>query len=101
MVTSTKTTIRFDPDVAQQLKKLADERDVSLDVVVNDTVRKGLATDRIERPPFKVRAQPMGLLPGIDLTHALALADELYDEEFERKYREFERTASETASEDS
>ncbi|MCC6943079.1 MAG: hypothetical protein IT335_00800 [Thermomicrobiales bacterium] len=101
MVTSTKTTITFDPDIAQQLKQLAEERDVPLDVVVNDTVRAGLEAPKIVRPPYKVASRPMGLRPGVDLTHALALADELYDEEFERKYREFERTALRPGHEDS
>lgn len=96
-----RTTATLDPDVVQQLKKLADERNAPFDVVVNETVRAGLEAAKIVRPPYKVASRPMGLRPEIDLTHALALADDLYDEEFVRKYQERKQRALNTISEDS
>jgi hypothetical protein len=80
-----RTTVTLDPDVVEQLKAFARQRNVSFKVALNDAVRAGLATERGGSRPFKVQAQAMHLRPGIDLTHALQLAAELEDEEIIRK----------------
>jgi hypothetical protein len=80
-----RTTVTLDPDVAAQLKALARQRNQSFKVVLNNTVRAGLAAERGGRRPFKVEPLRMGLLPGVDLTHALQMAADLEDEEIIRK----------------
>jgi hypothetical protein len=80
-----RTTVTLDPDVAQQLKALARSRNLSFKVALNDTVRAGLAADRGGGRPFKVTPVRMGLMPGVDLTHALQMAADLEDEEILRK----------------
>jgi hypothetical protein len=80
-----RTTVTLDPDVLQQLKSIARARNVPFKVALNDAVRAGLAAQRGGSRPFKVQARPMGLRPGVDLTHALRLAGDLEDEEILRK----------------
>jgi hypothetical protein len=80
-----RTTVTLDSDVAEQLKALAKRRNLSFKAALNTTVRAGLAAERGGARPFRVEARPMGLRPDIDLTHALALAAELEDEEIIRK----------------
>jgi hypothetical protein len=80
-----RTTVTLDPDVAEQLKTLARRRNVSFKAALNSTVRAGLAAERGGRRSYQVPARPMGLRPGIDLTHALRLAESLEDEQILRK----------------
>jgi hypothetical protein len=82
-----RTTVTLDPDVAEQLKSLARRRNVSFKAALNNAVRAGLAAERGSKPskPYKVPARSMGLMPGVDLTHALQLAGDLEDEENLRK----------------
>jgi hypothetical protein len=81
---SMRTTVTLDPDVAEQLKALARRRNLSFKAALNSIVRAGLAAERDGRP-YQAPARPMGLRPGVDLTHALRLADALEDEEIVRK----------------
>lgn len=85
MMPSMRTTVTLDPDVAEQLKALASRRNLSFKAVLNSTVRAGLAAERGGGRPYLTPTRPMGLQPGIDLTHALRLADALEDEEIVRK----------------
>jgi hypothetical protein len=80
-----RTTITLDPDVAEQLKALAHQRNLSFKEALNRTVRAGLAAERGGSRPYKMPTRPMGLRPGVDLTHALQLAAALEDEEIVRK----------------
>jgi hypothetical protein len=80
-----RTTITLEPDVAEQLKALARRRNLSFKAVLNSTVRAGLAVERGGSRPYQAPARPMELRPGVDLTHALRLADSLEDEEIARK----------------
>jgi hypothetical protein len=80
-----RTTVTLDPDVAEQLKQLAQRRNVSFKVALNSAIRSGLAAERGGSRPYRVPARPMGLTPGVDLTHALELAASLEDEEIIRK----------------
>ena len=75
-----RTTLTLDPDLWMRLKELAEERSVSFEEILNPTLRAGLATSPPAVRPFKVRAKPMGVRPGIDLSRALRLADALEDE---------------------
>lgn len=84
-MSTVRTTVTLDLDVAEQLKALARRRNISFKTALNTAVREGLAAERGEITPFHVEARPMGLRPGIDLTHALRLAGELEDEEIIRK----------------
>lgn len=73
-----RTTITLDPDVEALLKKAMRERGITFKDAVNQAVRDGLAKPAEHVPPFKQRAFHMGK-PLVDLTKALALADELDD----------------------
>jgi hypothetical protein len=81
----TRTTVTLDPDVAEQLKALARRRNISFKTALNSAVRAGLAAERGGGRPFRTPTWPMGLRPGVDLTHALQMAADLEDEEILRK----------------
>jgi len=85
MMRGMRTTITLEPDLAARLRTLAHERGVPFKQVVNETLRRGLSSERQPPRPFHVDARPMHLRPGVDLTHALALAGELEDAEIMRK----------------
>lgn len=80
-----RTTVTLDSDVAEQLKALARRRGLSFKTVLNDTVRAGLAAERGGQRQYRTPTWPMGLRPGIDLTHALQIAADLEDKEIIRK----------------
>jgi hypothetical protein len=82
---SMRTTVTLDPDVAEQPKALPRRRQLSYKAALNSTVRAGLAVERGGGRPYQAPVRPMGLQPGVDLTHALRLADSLEDEEIVRK----------------
>lgn len=73
-----RTTITLEPDVEALLKKTMRERGITFKDAVNQAVRDGLAKPAQDVQPFKQRAFHLGK-PIMDLTKALALADELYD----------------------
>lgn len=79
-----RTTVTLDPDVAEQLRALARRRNLSFEAALNSAVRAGLAAARGGRP-YQAPARPMGLRPGVDLTHAPRVADALEDEEITHK----------------
>lgn len=80
-----RTTVTLDPDVVEQLKAFAQRRNLSFKAALNNAVRAGLAGERGGSRSYRLPARPMQLRPGIDLTHALRLADSLEDEEIVRK----------------
>jgi len=80
-----QTAVTLYPDVVEYVKALALRRNVSFDDALNDAVRAGLIAERGGPRAYKMPTQPMGLRPGIDLTHALRLAADLEDEETIRK----------------
>lgn len=80
-----RTTVTLDPDVAEQLRSLAQRRGLSFKAALNDTIRAGLAAARGGARPYTLPARPMGLRQGIDLTKALQLAESLEDAETVRK----------------
>ena len=79
-----RTTITLDPDVADRLRALTRERGLPFKQVVNAVLRRGLGDQRAPER-FHVASRPLGLRPGIDLDHALALAARIEDEETTRK----------------
>ena len=80
-----RTTVTLDPDVMEELKGIARERNLSFKDAINDALRAGLAAKRGTGKPYKLPSRPMGLRPGIDLTKALQMAADLEDEEIIRK----------------
>jgi hypothetical protein len=80
-----RTTVTLDPDVVEQLKSFARSRNLSFKAALNTAVRLGLAAERGDRRSYTMPARPMHLRPGLDLTHALRLAESLEDEEILRK----------------
>ena len=80
-----RTTVTLDPDLGAQLKELARERDISFKEVLNSTLRAGLAVESPRARRFKVKARPLGARPGVDLSRALRLADQLEDDALAHK----------------
>lgn len=73
-----RTTITLEPDVEALLKQSMRKRGITFKDAVNEAVRAGLAKPAEDIPPFKQRTMHLGR-PRVDLTKALALADELDD----------------------
>ena len=73
---SSWTTLTLDDDVADRLAREARRTGQTYRAVVNSALRRGLeAPAAIE--PFRVRASPMGLRPGMDLDDIEGLLDRL------------------------
>lgn len=62
----------------------------TMKAVINDALKAGLGISEKDEPlpPFKVKAWPMGLRPGIDPTKLNQLADELETEAIIEKMRQ-------------
>lgn len=73
-----RTTITLEPDVEILLKKAMRERGPTFKNATNEAVRDGLAAMPAKVLPFKQRTVHMSK-PLIDLTKALAPADEMDD----------------------
>lgn len=82
-----ETVVHLDPDLEQLLRSDARNRNIDFDRAVNDAIRAGFASNgngsgqRFVQPTYAAGSDHL------DLTHALALADELEDEETLRKMR--------------
>jgi len=82
-----RTTLTIDDALAKALKDLAHRSNRSFKEVVNETLRAGLGVKRGPRAK-RYRVTPAslgGVMPGIDLDKALALADALEDREIAAK----------------
>ena len=79
-----RTTVTLEPDVAVQLRQLAQQQGVSFKDALNNTLRAGLGSG-IDHQPFVQATASLGLRPGIDLDRAGRLADHLEDTERVRK----------------
>jgi hypothetical protein len=86
MAESSRTTVTLDADVQRLLKDTAYRTGRPYKLVLNDAVRQGLAPKRSKaRGPAPVwPVYDMGL-PLVDLTQAMALADELDDQDHVRR----------------
>jgi hypothetical protein len=84
-----RTTVTLDPDVEHLLKDAARRSGASFKEVLNRAVREGLASRSATRSqaPFRVRARPMGLRPGIDPGALNLLVDELEIDEFLKRQK--------------
>jgi plasmid stability protein len=75
-----RTTLTLDDDVAAKLKAEARRSGRSFRDIVNDTLRRGLATRRVAPTlkPFKVVARDLGhLLPGLTLDRVADLLEQV------------------------
>ena len=82
-----RTTLTLEADVARSLREEAARSGRPLKSVVHEALRAGLAA-RKARPARRYRLKPVplgGVLPGIDLDKALAVADALEEREIARK----------------
>jgi hypothetical protein len=73
-----RTTVTLDPDVKDLLTEAAYRSGKPFKVTLNDAIRAGLAPRREKARPPSWPVHEMGR-PLIDLTKAMALADELDD----------------------
>ncbi|MBL8241155.1 MAG: hypothetical protein JNM66_27280 [Bryobacterales bacterium] len=78
------TTLTLDEDVADRLARVARETNMPFQVVVNETLRRGLAEQMTEAAPFSYQPHVGGLLPGIDDRRLNELAWQLDEERFGR-----------------
>ncbi|MGH2799542.1 MAG: antitoxin [Thermoleophilaceae bacterium] len=76
-----RTTVRIDPDLAANLRRVARERGISFKEALNTMLRAGMAARAGAARPYRLRARHLGLRPEIDLDKALHLAAALEDEE--------------------
>lgn len=84
----TRTTLTLDDRIAAQLKRIAHETARPFKVVVNETLRAGLQAQNVAGGAKPYRLKPASLgepRGGYDLRKALALADEIEDEEIARE----------------
>ena len=73
-----RTTLTLDEDVAAKLRAEARRSGRSFRDVVNDAIRRGLASRQVARAagPFKVTARDLGpLRPGLDLDNIADLLE--------------------------
>jgi hypothetical protein len=74
-----RTTVTLDKDAERLLRAAMHSRRKSFKETLNDAIRSGLGAKppSKKRPPFVIKARPMGLRPGIDPTGLNKLADDL------------------------
>jgi hypothetical protein len=75
-----RTTLTLDEDVAARLKSEARRKGQPFKDVVNDTLRRGLATRQPGRSaaPFRVKARDLGSLrPGLSLDNVAELIEQV------------------------
>jgi hypothetical protein len=73
-----RTTVSFDDDVAAAIEQLRRERSLGLSEAVNELVRTGLRSERIDKAgsrPFRQRSHDLG--PGIDVTNVAEAIEQL------------------------
>jgi hypothetical protein len=83
-----RTTVTIDDRLAKALKALAHRSGKPFKQVINETLQAGLAAGAAPAKARPYRVMPVslgGVLPGLDLTKALRLADALEDDEIARK----------------
>ena len=67
----------LEDDVAERLREESRRTGKSFKDVVNEVIRAGLVRRPTTLPPFKVKARPMGLRPGLDLDDIEGLLDQI------------------------
>ena len=84
-----RTTLTIDDGIAGALKELAHRSGKPFKQVVNETLRAGLgASGARRRKAYRVKSAALGgVLPGVNLDKARALADAIEDQELTAKLR--------------
>jgi hypothetical protein len=74
-----RTTLTLDDDVAAKLKAESRRAGRPFREVVNETLRRGLASRRATSPrkPFQVGARDLGLKPGLSLDNVAELLEQV------------------------
>jgi len=74
-----RTTLTLDEDVAFQLKSETRKSGKPFKQVVNETLREGFLMRKKakELPPYRVKARPLGLRPGLSLDSISKLLEEV------------------------
>ncbi len=74
-----RTTLTLDEDVAAKLKSESRRTGKPFKQVVNEAIREGFAARPAKKklPPFRVKARPMGLRPGLNLDCVSALIEQV------------------------
>jgi hypothetical protein len=75
-----RTTLTLDDDVAAKLKAEARRTGRPFRELVNETLRRGLASKRItpQRAPFRINARDLGnLKPGLSLDNVAELLEQV------------------------
>jgi hypothetical protein len=75
-----RTTLTLDEDVAAKLKAESRRAGRPFRDVVNETLRRGLASRRVtgQQRPFKIKARDLGdLKPGLSLDNFAALIEQV------------------------
>jgi hypothetical protein len=82
-----RTTLTIDDHLARALKERAHRSGKSFKQIVNETLRTGLGAAATRRSkPYKIKPAALGgVMPGINLEKALALADAIEDQELMAK----------------
>jgi hypothetical protein len=81
-----RTALTIEDGIARALKELAHRWGKPFKQVVNETLRAGLSVAGARRRPYRVKPAALGgVLPGVDLDKALALADVIEDRELMTK----------------
>jgi hypothetical protein len=75
-----RTTVTLEPDVAERLRQIMKERNLTLKEAVDSTLRRGLGT-AVESRPYEVPSHALGLKPGIDSDRIIHFLDDLEDRE--------------------
>jgi hypothetical protein len=74
-----RTTLTLDDDVAAKLKAESRRAGKPFREIVNDTLRRGLASRRAtaQRQPFKIVARDLGLKQGLSLDNVWELIEQV------------------------
>ena len=78
MLIHMRTTIRLNPDLLSQLKRLAAETHRTMTAIIEDAIREVLARRHSKKPRQPVRLPTFkgnGLRTGVDLNHSVSLLD--------------------------
>jgi hypothetical protein len=79
-----RATVTIEPDVELLLRDAMNEQGKTLDEIVNGSLRRELSRAVApRRQPYALRPRRLGIRPGVDLGHAVRLADEIEDMEIE------------------
>jgi hypothetical protein len=84
-----RTTLTIDDHLARALKELGHRSGKSFKQVVNETLGAGLgATGASRRKPYRMKPVSLGgVVPGVNVDKALALAAAIEDQELAAKMR--------------